>query len=77
MSEAARRPDVAECSAVGELKIRFLATYEKCPQFVADAGSKWRLKSIQYERHMPKGRAEDGRISLDVLNDVAAGFRGR
>jgi len=63
------RPDVAESSKVGELriqvgrlKIRFL-----------EIG----LKSVQYECHMKlclKGRAEDGTTSLNGLGDVAAGL---
>lgn len=56
-----------------QLKIRFLEIYEKYPQFVMDAGSKWGLKSVQYERHMKlcfKRHAEDGRISLDVACHV-------
>ena len=76
MSEDVRRPNVADLSKVGELriqvgqlKIRFLEIYEKYPQFVIDAGGKWGLKSVQYECHMKlcfKRHVEDGRISLDA-----------
>jgi len=84
VSQDARRPDVAESSKVGELRIqvgrlktRFLEVYDKCSQFVTDAGSKRGLKSVQYECHMKlclKGRAEDGTTSLNCLGDVAAGL---
>jgi hypothetical protein len=83
VSEDACRPDVADSSKggelriqVGRLKIRFLEIYEKFLQFVTDAGSKC-LKYARYEHHMKlylNGRAKDGIISLDGLGGVVAGL---